>query len=137
MSNIPRKEEELFSFLKENFFPDLLKSSSKYSRTDCFSVEFNADIELKCRRTHYDTLILEKKKYNALLDRAKLNKTKAVYINSTPKGIWGFYISDIDLEWEMKMLPKNTDFGNREKIEKEITYLDISKGKDLWEINFS
>ena len=132
---IPNREEHLFEWLKENFFPDLVKSSSKYAKTDCFSLEFNLDIELKCRRTHYNTLILERKKYNALLDRAESNGTRPVYINSTPKGIRGFYILETDLEWEMKMLPKNTDFGNREKIEKEITYLDLSKGKDLWEIN--
>jgi len=136
-SPIPNREENLFSWIKENFISDLVKSASKYASSDCFSTEFNLDIELKCRRTHYSTLILEKKKYDALIDRAEQYGTKPVYINSTPKGIWGFYISDIVLDWQKKMLPRNTDFGDREKIEKEISYLDISKGENLWEINFS
>jgi hypothetical protein len=130
---IPQKESELFNWIKEKFITDLEGSKNPYSRYDCFSPRFKLDIELKCRRTHYDGLLIEKKKYDALMLRAKEFNTLAVYINSTPKGIWGFYLSSIPLVWETKMLPKNTDFGNRIKIPKEIAYLNISEGVNLWE----
>tara|TARA_R110000796_G_scaffold84358_1_gene183924 strand:- start:1096 stop:1488 length:393 start_codon:yes stop_codon:yes gene_type:complete len=124
-------EQDLFNYIKENYIIDLEKSSSKYAKTDCFSIEFNLDIELKCRRTHYETLLIEKKKYKALISRAIEFNTRPVYINSTPKGIWGFYLSNTDLQWETKLLPKNTDFGDREKIEKEIAYLNVVDGISL------
>ena len=84
------------------------------------------DIELKCRRKHYDDLILEKKKYDALIKRAQEYGTRAFYINSTPEGIYSFNLSALqDLEWEMKYLPRKTDFPDRRNIEKEITMLPI------------
>jgi hypothetical protein len=133
MSNtIPSTEKKLFEWIKEGFIKDLEKSDSPYSRYDCYSTRFKIDIELKCRRSHYNELLIEKKKYDALILRAKESNTLPVYINSTPKGIWGFYLSAIPLVWETKMLPKNTDFGNRVKIPKEISYLKISDGVDLW-----
>lgn len=125
------KEQTLFDYIKDKYIPDLKKSSSKYAKTDCFSEEFNLDIELKCRRTHYKTLLIERKKYDALITRAAEHNTRPVYINSTPKGIWGFYLFNIDMKWETKLLPLNTDFGNKTKILKEIAYLDIFDGISL------
>jgi len=129
--DIPFKEQDLFNYIKKNYIPDLKNSSSKYAKTDCFSNEFNLDIELKCRRTHYKTLLIERKKYDALMLRAADYKTIPVYINSTPKGIWGFYLFNIDMKWETKLLPLTTDFGNNTKILKEIAYLDIFDGISL------
>ena len=66
------------------------------------------DIELKCRNKHYDDLIIEKDKYDALIRRAKQYETTPFYINSTPQGIYVFNLSKIDEHiWEdMKGLPK-------------------------------
>jgi len=126
------KEHELFDFLKEYFVKDLEKSDDKMSRHDCISKAYNMDIELKCRRKHYDGLIIEKKKYDALMKRAENNGTFPTYINSTPEGVWAFYLKRYgDVEWEMKDLPRNTDFSKRSNIPKEIGYLDISKGVKL------
>lgn len=131
LTSIPLTEQTLFEYIKKNYIPDLKKSDSKYSKTDCFSDEFNLDIELKCRRTHYKTLLIERKKYDALMVRAAEFQTRPVYINSTPKGIWGFYLLNIDLNWETKMLPQTTDFGNNAKILKEIAYLNVFDGISL------
>ena len=126
------KEQELFDFLKEYFVEDLEKSDDEMSRHDWLKTAYEMDIELKCRRKHYDGLIIEKKKYDALMKRAKENSTRPVYINSTPEGVWAFYLLKYgDVEWEMKDLPRHTDFNGRNNISKEIGYLDISKGVKL------
>ena len=37
-------------------------------------------------------LIIERKKYDSLMERSTTYGTIPVYINSTPKGVWGFYL---------------------------------------------
>jgi hypothetical protein len=124
-------EQELYSWIKKNFIKDLALTTQQHSRYDCYSDEFNLDIELKCRRKHYNDLIIEKKKYDALMFRCNTYETIPVYINSTPKGIWAFYIADIRMSWEEKMLTKQTDFSNHTFINKKISYLRLESGVDL------
>jgi hypothetical protein len=53
------KEQDLFEFLKSSLYPDLERSPGIYDAFDCFSVAAGHYIELKCRYTHYDTLLIE------------------------------------------------------------------------------
>ena len=53
------KEPELFSYLKEFYYPDLEASDDKFSTHDCVSNAERLYIELKSRNTHYDDLIIE------------------------------------------------------------------------------
>ena len=124
-------ENELYNWIKKNFIEDLKESEKRTSRYDCFSKEYNLDIELKCRRTHYSDLIIEKKKYDALMLRSKEHGTIPVYVNSTPKGVWAFYIADIRITWQNKLLPKHTDFSDNTFIEKKIGYLTLDSGIEL------
>ncbi len=124
-------EQQLFDFIKDNFINDLNPSEYSTSRYDCFSERYQMDIELKCRRKHYEGLIIEKGKYDALMHRCKTYGTIPVYIKSTPEGVWGFYLQQFDLVWEHRDLPKQTDFSRREKISKEISYLPVLEGIDL------
>jgi hypothetical protein len=124
-------ENDLFNWIKKNFIKDLKPSEKPTSRYDCFSEQYNLDIELKCRRTHYPDLIIEKKKYDALMHRSKEFGTIPVYINSTPEGVWAFYVNDIKIDWQNKLLPKQTDFSDNTFIEKRIGYLTIDKGIEL------
>ena len=117
-------EAELYEILKTRI-PDLTLSDEPYSRYDCYSLSKRLDIELKCRRKHYDTLLLEKDKYDALLARAARHDTRPYYINSTPKGIYVFKLKEINPKWEKKYLPKTTDFSNTNKIDKVVTFLHI------------
>ena len=73
-------EKQLFSFIQERFILDLQPTVSKTSRYDCFSESFKMDIELKCRRKHYDDLLIEKKKYDSLMERSAKHNTIPVYI---------------------------------------------------------
>lgn len=126
------KEAELFEYLKEFYYPDLEMSSDKYSKHDCISEVSGLYIELKSRNTHYDDLLIEKIKYDAILEHASALNYKPHYINSTPSGIWSFDLSVMKQPvWEDKWLPAKTEFpsgGNKTKV---IGYLHINEGKQL------
>ena len=102
------------------------------STYDCYSEKYKLDLELKCRRTHYDDLVIEKMKYDNLVKRSSKYGTTPIYVNATPKGIWVFKILELpEPTWSMRMMPKTTDFTNNDKIEKEVGYYDISVGRDI------
>jgi len=124
-------EKQLYEFVKEFYIDDLTNSESSTSRYDCTSEKYNIDIELKCRRKHYDELLIEKAKYDSLIKRSKELGTTAVYINSTPEGVWGFYLNECDIEWSTRDLPKQTDFSRRHKVPKVVGYLNVNDGIDL------
>jgi len=125
------KEQELFDFIKKYFIKDLLPSDNPTSRYDCYSPLFRSHIELKCRRKHYTKLIIEKSKYDAMMERCDKEGTIPIYINSTPRGVWAFYLTGIKFKWEERSLPSQTDFAKTHHIKKIVSYLDTTKGKDL------
>ena len=126
------KEESLFEWLEDNIYPDLLKSRNQMSRWDCYAPISKHRIELKCRRTHYDTLLLERKKYEAMIAEAAKHSDTPIYINSTPKGIYSFDLNAISPKWEEKTLKSNTDFCKSEWVKKEVCFLKIEDGISLF-----
>jgi hypothetical protein len=133
MSNIKDwKEADLFTWLKDTTYPDLEKEKSRYSRHDCVSKDKEQYIELKCRRAHYDTLLIEKKKYDSILNKATENNSEAIYICSTPEGVWKFDIRNIKLTWETNYLnPATTYFAHGGRVAKEVSYIPLEFGKKL------
>ena len=124
-------EIDLFNYLKINYINDLRLSDNIYSHYDCYSKKFKCIIELKCRPIHYDNLILEKYKYDRLINF----NCNVRYICSTPKGIFSFNIKTINPVWQEMNLPKSTEFINKEKVLKNITYLPINLAINLNEFN--
>lgn len=120
------REKDLFIYLKENKYTDLVESRNKMSTWDCYSPKQKARIELKCRRVHYPTLLIEKKKYDSMIEKCKKYSDIPLYINSTPEGIYCFNLLLLDITWETKLLPNNTDFGASKKIIKEVGFLNIN-----------
>jgi hypothetical protein len=54
------------------------------------------------------------------------------YINSTPIGIYSFNLKDISIpKWFDKLLPAQTEFNNKEKINKIVGLLNINEAKDI------
>lgn len=130
-----RNERELFNYLKEGNLPDLETCRDEFSFYDCYSVASNSDIELKCRKTHYDDLLIEKHKYDNLLSRALEFRTIPLYINSTPFGVFVFNLTELPVPaWEERRMPKTTEFANREKVIKVVGYLNIRNSQvlELW-----
>ena len=122
-------EKQLFHYLKKHHYCDLKKSSDEMSRWDCYSYIWNELIELKCRNTHYDKLIIEKKKFDALIKRA--GEGKAIYICSTPKGIFKFTLNDLIIKFYKRQMPTTTHFENRDKVFKLVGYLHTQHAKQL------
>lgn len=121
-------ELELFNYLKLVHIPDLIQAE-QYDAWDCVSGRSRIYIELKSRNTHYDTLLIEKPKYEQLKIKAMRKGFTAWYINSTPMGIWAFNLSKIPrIEWHPKELPRYTTFTNKDKIIKQVAYLSIADG---------
>lgn len=126
---IIQNEQDLFQYIKTCYIPDLEKPADRYCGYDCFSKTFKCLIELKCRRTHYDELMIEKYKYDKLL---KYN-CKLFYINSTPLGVYLFDLKKINPVWiKEKKMPQATDFHIfKKEIEKEYGLLKIEDAKKL------
>ena len=118
-------EAELFDYLRYKHYPDLTMSTDPVSRWDCYSPGSNHRIELKCRRTHYDELIIERKKYDAMMDIVKSQIEIPIYINSTPNGIYRWNLLNQKYEWFEKRLRKTTYFSNGNHIPKEIAMLKV------------
>ena len=124
-------EEQLFDWLKEYVYFDLVKAKNQMSRWDCYSPKFKHRIELKCRRKHYDSLLLEKSKYDAMIFEAGKHLDIPMYINSTPEGIYSFDLLEIEPEWIFKSLRATTQFANNKNIVKKVAFLDIEEGIKL------
>ena len=123
-------EKELFDFLKTNYLPDLELAEDRFSFYDCYSKENRLIIELKCRREHYDTLMLERYKYSKLIKYS--SQAEIRYISSTPKGIYSFNINELkDINWSSGTMPMTTDFNRSQKIKKEFTMLNVDIAKVL------
>lgn len=125
------KEKDLFNHLTQCCYNDLLKARKQMSRWDCYSPETFHRIELKCRGVHYDTLLIEKKKYDAMINKCNDNLDIPMYINSTPKGVYRFNLYLVKPIWEIQYHNKTTQFTNTNKIPKEIAMLDIKDAEIL------
>ena len=123
-------EEQLFNYIKETYLEDLQRSENVYEYLDATSYGYRLCLELKCRSTHYDELILEKDKYESLMQQANALGFTPFYINSTPQGIYAFNLRKIKVNWTTKRLPASTQFGGTD-IDKEIALLHIDKAVRL------
>ena len=123
-------EQSLFDYIKATYLEDLVKSEHTYEYIDATSTGYRLTIELKCRTSHYDELILEKDKYESLMDRANDLGFTPFYINSTPKGIYAFNLRKITVTWTTKRLPSST-FYEAHEIDKKVALLHIDKAVKL------
>lgn len=125
------EEKDLFNYLKENYYPDLVKASDPTSRWDCYSAEANHRIELKCRTSHYDKLMIEEKKHKAMVDKCSGTFEIPMYINSTPEGVFRFNLKQFKPRWESMRLRKTTHFSDANRVEKRVGFLSVTKAEKL------
>lgn len=127
------QEGGLFEYLKNHHYFDLIKSEGTYDTFDCVSERHNVYAELKCRRTHYPDLLIEKIKWDNLVLNAHTRDLDPWYINSTPDGIYAYQLEEfIEPAWEERGMPATTEFGNRSKIGKIVGFLPTSFAKVLY-----
>lgn len=122
------REVELFEALK-GLYPDLTPLSAT-DRAD--GITSDAYVELKCRRTHYPTLMIERKKWDYLAEIRARTGARTLYINATPSGIYQFDLGALKApEWLLQVLPTKTDFAGSIQAEKWVGYLDIKDSELL------
>ena len=124
-------EPDLFYAFKKAYLPDLKVAVDTASPFDAICHTAKVVVEFKCRRLHYNNLILEWPKYEVLLNRAANRGYTPVYICSTPLGVWAWNLTHLDLKWYKRELPKQTDFSNNTPVIKQVAYLDIEDGSYL------
>lgn len=123
---LPTMNEQILFNLIKSVIPDL-KRMDEYSYRDAYSPKYDLTIELKCRKKHYDFLLIERVKYLKLI---KHNNVR--YINSTPIGIFSFDLKKIEEPmWYEYELPKQTEFEERNKIPKIVGMLTIAQAEEL------
>ena len=121
-------QSELQDVASERLDIGLIATKNKYCTFDAYSDDYV--VELKCRRTHYDTQLIEYKKFSVNIDQADESGKEFLYIISTPSGDYIFNISklyedDYDFGWEYRSMPSNTDFSNKGNINKKVGYIDV------------
>jgi len=125
-------EKELFDYLKVSLYPDLERSPGVFDSFDCISLKAEHYIELKCRNTHYSTLLIEEMKYRKLITQSAERNLLPFYINSTPLGIYSFDLMDVpEPEWVTHYMPATTEFARTWKVEKLVGYLPIEEAIKL------
>ena len=118
-------EQILFNLIK-SVIPDL-KKTDQFSYRDGYSPKYDLTIELKCRYKHYNTLLIEKIKWDKLI---KCNKV--YYINSTPIGIFLFDLHKVkEPEFYSREMPHTTEFEDTQKIPKLVGMLFIEDAEDI------
>jgi len=124
-------EQELFNYIKRRYLEDLTKSSDQYEYHDATSTLYRLHIELKCRHTHYDDLLIEQDKYDALMQQAERLGFTPFYVNATPKGIYAFNLRKITVKWTTKKLPAKTEFEDQGLIDKTVALLPVGQAVQL------
>lgn len=82
-------------------------------------------IEMKFRKTYYDTKLIEKKRFDNLMKLPK--KVVKIYFVSDPKGSYWFWLNKLDeLNIFNKRFPETTHWSGT-KVKKEIYLLDESQ----------
>ena len=122
-------EHMLFNLIKSNMVKDLEKTD-EFNTKDAFSKILNMIFEFKCRSVHYDTLMIDKEKYDSLMKYPKVR-----FIVSTPKGIYSFNIKKLDLVFEEKLLRSSTMYHREiEVVKKKVAFMPINFAKDITNI---
>lgn len=123
------KLKDFYILLKNEFIPDLEKGGNSTDSSFYFSEKRGARYELKVRKAKYDTYIIEKEKYDELMN----SDGRVYFINHTPKGIYSWNLRKInEPDWIIELhpittnIPDTTGIVSGRKAWKEVGYLFIS-----------
>ena len=80
-------------------------------------------IEMKFRNKHYDTKMLEKAKYDKLINTGKV----ALYFVNDPKANYLFWLNDIEMPEPVKKYCPDTTMWTKKRVLKPVYLLEESK----------
>ena len=120
-------QDELQDIVGKRLGTKLTATTDRYCSFDSYDV--NYVIELKCRRTHYDTQLIEYKKFIRNKNTADESGKEFLYAISTPEGEYIFNISQLcedcyKFGWEDRRMPSHTDFSGT-PILKKVGYINV------------
>ena len=122
------KLNDFYLLVKKHFIPDLEKTGSNTDSSEYTSQHRGARYELKVRKATYDTYLIEKVKYDDLMD----SDGRVYFINYTPKGIYSWNLRKTpEPDWIMELHPVTTNVPDitggvsGKKAWKEVGYLFI------------
>ena len=124
------KERDTAQLLKY-IYPDLRpKSLNQFNPTDYVSDKIGIDFELKNRNEGYGAYLIEKDKYDVLMEC-----NIGYYICTGGNGIYCFdvkkYTNENKLYWRTELHNKTTEFEDNRKVPKEVDYWNISEAENL------
>ena len=109
-------------------------NTSRYHRFDAYNDDYI--IEIKYRKKMYDNFIIEFDKYAYNKLYSEMIKKKFLYVVGVKDDMFIFNISNLDssgynYNWEMRPMPKQTEFDKNYKIDKLVGYLERWPGKGV------
>ena len=122
------KEEIILNKLKK-LIPDL-KKLEHYDKKDCYSKSKDLHVEIKCRSKHWDTLGIQKDKWDYLTQFKNCR-----FVVATPNGLWSWDLNKTpEPIWQRRLGPTSTDYKHLSIVDecwKDIGYLNIRDAKDI------
>ena len=111
-------------------------NTSRYHRFDAYNDDYI--IEIKYRKKMYDNFIIEFDKYAYNKLYAEMNNRKFLYVVGVEEDVYIFNITNLDksgynYNWEMRRMPKQTEFENNWDINKYVGYLELWASKKIGE----
>jgi len=128
------KLKDFYLLLKKHFIPDLEKTGRELDKSEYSSERRGARYELKVRRATYNTYLIEKEKYDDLMN----SDGRVYFINHTPKGIYSWNLRKTsEPDWVIELHPNTTDTPDisgeitGKKVWKEVGYLFLEDATKL------
>jgi hypothetical protein len=124
--------EKLLQLIKERVYPDLYIFPDKYAPIDAYSFEKNLWIEVKARTEFYYWIMIEKHKYNKIVN---IRKSRYVIVMPDDYGndkIYSFNFNELPKPiWKLEDRPVSNENpnGNWEKV--PVAYFHVKQGKDI------
>ena len=121
-------QDELQDIVGKRLGTKLTATTDKYCSFDSYDDSYV--IELKCRRKHYATQLIEYQKLCRNKNTADESGKEFLYAVSTPEGEYIFNISklladDYEFGWEDRLMPSNTEFSGTYQKEKRVGYINV------------
>ena len=122
-------QDELQAIASKRLDTTITPTTDRFCNFDGFSGDYV--LEFKCRRAHYDTQLIEYKKFMWNIGNANESGKEFLYVISTPEGEYIFNVSKLidesyDFGWEDRIMPDKTDFYSpRKHVTKKVGYIDV------------
>ena len=131
-----KEEEEHILYTLNEYGVDLELDAYKYNRFDAYNEHYI--VEFKHRKSYYKDVLIEFDKFSYNLLYAEMNNKYFIYAVRMEYHIYIFNITKLakqyDFRWEWKEMPKQTEFGHKEKIKKLVGYININKSAKEYNI---